>query len=184
MTGSDAPSHDRRLTAWPTSFEELWSTYQKPLAFFASRILRRNPGSAVVEDAVQEIIAKVVASRRRFRPEQNLRTWVYSIARNHCVDIVRSERRRSIVPMGDGAELISAAREPEGELIRNAEQEAVHNALGRLDSDDQSILFLRYFEEMSYAEIAEVVRRPEGTIRYRVHMAKSALKKRLEDLDG
>ena len=167
-------------SSWPQTFDDLWSTYQKPLAYFTSRLLGARPESELVEDAVQDVIVKAVGSKGRFTDGKSLRTWIYSIARNHCLDILRARKRRTIVPFGDGAELAERADGPEAEAIRTDETHEVRTVLSQLDPKDQAIMFLRYFEDMSYAEIASVIGRPEGTIRYRVHEVKARIRADLE----
>ncbi|NBC29489.1 MAG: sigma-70 family RNA polymerase sigma factor [Spirochaetes bacterium] len=167
-------------------FEELWHRYQQSLSYFVTRIMRhstRRDLSGDAEDAVQEIMFKVHRSLDRFDGSRSLSAWVYSIARNHCLDL----RRRRTIPLAHNApadldEMPSTeADDPERILLSNELRRTVDTFMSTLSKENRSILFLRFYEDLPYAEIAEVIGRPEGTVRYRVHELKQQLKAYLEE---
>lgn len=167
------------------AFEELWHRYQKPLSFFVTGLMGYTAVSDVAgsaEDAVQEIMLKVHRGLNSFDGSRSLSGWVYAIARNHCIDLRR--RRRTIpLPTKDEVDSIPARRgdNPEQRFLDDELKRTVDTFMSTLTEENRSILFLRFFEELPYAEIAEVVGRPEGTVRYRIHELKQHLRDYLEE---
>lgn len=161
-------------------FAAVWKRYARPLAYFVGATL----GEGEVEDVVQEIMLKLYRGGRRFDRSRSLSAWVYAVARNHCRD---ERRRRARRPRGvdeepgEGFEAAAGNEAgPEETLMAAETRRQIREAMRALPADDRLILFLHYFEELSGAEIADVVGRPEGTVKYRIHAAKKVLRRRLE----
>jgi RNA polymerase sigma-70 factor (ECF subfamily) len=177
------------------SFEELWHRYQRPLTFFVTGLLpRRGAGDVAreAEDAVQEIMLKVYKNLAHYDGRRSMSAWIYTIARNHCTDLRRKRRvlSMSLDDDADGAPPTAAAaaaaaeqryRTPEQAYLAQEVRRSIDTFMAELGSEDRSVLFLRFFEELPYAEIADVTGRPAGTVRYRVHELKKRLKDYLED---
>lgn len=164
-------------------FPRLWRKYHKPLLYFVKRRLAGVSG-AEPQDVVQDVMLKAYRSGDRYDGSRSFKTWLYAIARNHCIDIVRARRR----PGGREGEIgvdpdvvgAPSSSQPEEQVASEESRRRIRSAVDSLPDEDREILFLRYFEEMPYAEIADVVGRPEGTVRYRVHQIKSRLRQQLE----
>ena len=170
----------------PRTFEQLWERYHKPLTWFVSGYLgalRNGDRASEIDDAVQEIMVKVYRSIDRFDRRRNPSSWVYSIARNHCIDIQRRTRTRGVRAASDvRVELVAAPprEQPQERYLEREMHEEIDAYLGTLDDDDRTMLMLRFYEELPYAEIARSVGRPEGTVKYRIHEVKAGLKAWLE----
>jgi RNA polymerase sigma-70 factor (ECF subfamily) len=119
---------------------------------------------------MQETFLAVIRATARYEPRALVRTYLYGIAMN----LLAAERRR----IGrDSAEEV--AEEP----ATSSSPEAVlwvRQALARLDDGDREILMLREYEQLSYAEIAELVKAPLNTVRSRLFRARMALRECLE----
>jgi len=189
LVGEQAGSNDGVATSSET-FRVLWNRYQQPLAWFVGGYLggsRDDDLSSQVADAVQEIMLKVYRSLDRFDGRHATSTWVYSIARNHCIDLQRRRRARTpgVARRVDLDSLAAPAGQgPEERLLARESMEQIDALIRELDPDDRAVLMLRYYEDMSYAEIARAVGRPEGTIKYRVHVIKAWFRSRLEPHDA
>jgi RNA polymerase sigma-70 factor (ECF subfamily) len=121
------------------------------------------------EDAVQEAALKgyrALASCDRSRPFEG---WWFVIVRNCAKDLLRRRKARPSTVSIDQAELPSAGQD---HVERN---EALWEAIGRLDPPHQEILHLRYFADCSYREIAASLGIPEGTVMSRLHAARRSL---------
>jgi RNA polymerase sigma-70 factor, ECF subfamily len=151
------------------AFEELFARYREPIRGFFRRRLER-PERA--EDLTQETFLALIRATSRYEPRALVRTYLYGIA----LKLVAAERRkltRDDGPPGDsGAE---AATEDYSEVVL-----WVRQALQRLDSGEREILMLREYEQLSYAEIAELLRIPVNTVRSRLFRARSELRSQLE----
>lgn len=133
-------------------------------------------------DLSQEIFVSVHASVARFRGDSRLSTWIFRIARNHCINRLKYLGRRargratelSDVPEGVLAEHNDA--QPADEQISAREtQRMVQAAIADLPEEYRLLVVLRDVEGLSYGEIAAITEQPEGTVKSRLHRARSAL---------
>lgn len=111
-------------------------------------------------------------------------TWLYRLARNHCIDANRNRRRRREIFNRHAAALRSehrVLRGPQEELDRSETAAAVAAAIAHLQPNDRQIAFLRYFEELPVAGISEVMGMPTGTVKYRLHVVLDRLRRELEE---
>jgi len=150
-----------------SAFEELYARYSGPLYGFFRRRLE-NPQRA--EDLAQETFLAVIRGVSHYEPRALVRTYLYGIALN----LIASERRKQRGPQ--------VMADPASEPMTPGTQESglwVREALARLDLADREILMLREYEQLSYGEIAELLRIPVNTVRSRLFRARMALKERL-----
>ena len=125
----------------------------------------------------------------RFRPGSPVRPWLFSIVRNRCRDLLRRRRVRRAEPIeGDDEhwrpELVDQSQDPERDARRAELQRRVFAALATLASDHREILVLRDYHDLSYAEIAEVLGVPQGTVMSRLHRARKQLAAALGPLES
>ena len=150
------------------AFEELFARYRKPLYCLFWRRLN-NPTRA--EDLVQETFLAVIRAASRYEPRALVRTYLYGIALN----LLAAEQRKFSTSDTSGqfaAEPMTGG-DPEYVLW-------VRQAMKKLDSQDREILMLREYEQLSYSDIAEVLRIPVNTVRSRLFRSRLALKSHLE----
>jgi len=149
------------------AFEELYARYCGPLhGFFRRRLV--NPQRA--EDLAQETFLVVIRGAERYEPRALVKTYLYAIALN----VLAGERRK---------QKRDAASDPLGDPAVCGSQESglwVREALAKLDSREREVLMLREYEQLSYAEIAELLRVPTNTVRSRLFRARTAMKQQLE----
>ena len=147
------------------AFGELFSRYKQPVfGFFRRRVV----DAAVAEELTQETFLAVLGASARYEPSATFRTYLYAIGFN----VLRAHRRKATFrAMFAGV----AEREPEARNRLDAEL-VLRDAVGRLERVDREILLLREFEELSYAEIAELLKLPLNTVRSRLFRARTALR--------
>jgi RNA polymerase sigma-70 factor (ECF subfamily) len=125
-------------------------------------------------DVVQEVFIKAMREPRFFDADFKMQAWLYRVTRNLCFNLVRDRRRR------DGI-LASVPRSEEFladpiEVVFGSErQEEIIQAIGQLTEDHRTILLLRYYEDMSYAEIARALSIKLGTVMSRLSRARDRL---------
>jgi len=152
------------------AFEELFARYRAPIfGFFVRRISVRNRA----EDLVQETFTAVVHGARRYKPTALVRTWLYSIALKQISNERRRQGRSTTISLSE-----TLAEPPDG----RDEALWIRQALGALDPDEREILLLREYEQLSYQEIAELLKIPVNTVRSRLFRARMALKESLDPL--
>lgn len=118
---------------------------------------------------------------RRLQEPERLKAWLFGIARNTALNTLRREERSRLDYVDD--EVLEAIPDEEDDALDlHAEQAAqVHRALDEISPAHAEVLVLRYVEDLSYEEIAEVVGCRVGTVRSRLHYAKRALREAMED---
>jgi RNA polymerase sigma-70 factor (ECF subfamily) len=150
------------------AFEELFARYRKPLYGLFRRRLN-NPERA--EDLVQETFLAVVRAASRYEPRALVRTYLYGIALN----LLAVERRKFFTNSTSG----QSAPEPKTDGTPESGL-WVRQAMEKLDAPDREILMLREYEQLSYSDIAELLRIPVNTVRSRLFRSRLALKSYLE----
>lgn len=152
----------------PRAFEDLVRTMEAPLRYYAGSLA----GQASALDVLQE--AWIIAFRglRRLHDPEALRPWLYRIVHGIAVDRIRRDAARQ------RAEEVHRDGLPENEPPTFAAHEAaaIHRALDSLSTEHRDVLVLHFLEDFSLAEIAGIVRCPEGTVKSRLHHAKKAMK--------
>lgn len=128
------------------------------------------------EDLVFRAFERAVLKIDDFRPTGSFYYWIYTILLNfHRMDARKKSARKVSLVKGELPEVEDDGPNLFEEFTFRASAEAVRNAVSRLPGNYREVVVLRYFEEMSTAEIAKVAGIPEGTVRSRLHYAKDAL---------
>jgi RNA polymerase sigma-70 factor, ECF subfamily len=151
-----------------SALEELYSRYSGPLYGFFRRRLD-SPQRA--EDLAQETFLGVIRGASRYEPRALVRTYLYGIA----LKLLAAERRKQRKE--------TSAADPAAEAATAGTQESglwVREAMAKLDASEREILMLREYEQLSYADIADLLRLPLNTVRSRLFRARMALKNHLE----
>jgi RNA polymerase sigma-70 factor (ECF subfamily) len=133
--------------------------------------------SAEAEDALQEVFVQVYRSLSSFDPgKAAFTTWLYRVTFNYCLNH-RRKRRPFTLPLED----ISSALKSEFPSTRLAEEEVLQQAIGNLTDKQRAVVILRYFWDLPYAEIAQILDIPLGTVKSRIDLALKTLRKVLEE---
>jgi RNA polymerase sigma-70 factor, ECF subfamily len=126
------------------------------------------------EDVLQEVFVLVHRSLSTYNLHRGaFSTWLHRITINYCLN---HRRRRSLVSVSLD-EVVSASEFPGAQL---AEEEAVWQAIRRLSDKQQAVVILRYYWELSYAEVAQILEIPLGTVKSRLDLALKTLRQSLE----
>lgn len=161
------------------AFEELVRRHRDAIYRFVRWHLGA-PGSEA-EDVTQDVLIEVYRSLPRYEGRSRLKTWILGLAYNRCRQTRRSARsaRRLLVaePASDEAlrSLPDAAPDLDALVARREIQAEVRSAIERLGAEHREVVLLREIEELSYGEIASVLRIPVGTVRSRLHNARIEL---------
>jgi RNA polymerase sigma-70 factor (ECF subfamily) len=152
---------------------EAYSAHGSELYGFAVRSLG---DTGLAEEAVQETFLRAWRAGDRFDPQiGSLRTWLFAILRNVVIDLGRARAARPGVAEGG----IEPSVEPFDEALLSWQ---VEEALRRIGDDHRRVLVETYFRGRPYAEIAEEIGVPEGTVKSRVYYGLRALKVALEEI--
>jgi RNA polymerase sigma-70 factor (ECF subfamily) len=154
------------------SFSQLMHRYAGAVYGLAYRML----GNAQdAEDASQEIFLRAYANLARFDRSRRFSTWLLSIASNHCVDRLRRQRYSWLTLDDVAYTLPDTQRGPEAQALQQEQRKTVQRALEQLPENYRLVTVLRYWQDLSYQEIAEVTGLTESTIKTRLHRARHML---------
>ncbi len=171
------------------AFETLVERYQHRLVGVLAHLVGR-PEEA--EDLTQEVFLRIYRARKGYRPRAKFSTWLFTIANNLALNHLRSKGRNALVRLGTGEMTDTQQLQPASERLEAREgtpsaqmrkvelAEVVREALDVLGEDQKIAVLLNKFEEMSYAEIAEVMGRSEAAVKSLLARARNHLREQLE----
>ena len=163
------------------AFEELVRRHQRSLVNLVYRYLGRSDRA---EDGAQDVFLKIYQARTTWRPEAKFTTWMYRIAVNHCLNVIRDrakERAESLSTEDGDRELRDPRLRTPTDLMRQGElREAVRRALDRLPPNQRMAVLLYRYHEMSYREIAEALDTTEKAVKSLLARSKDNLKDHLK----
>ena len=162
------------------AWEEIVSLYTRRVYNLAYRFTSRTDAA---EDLTQEVFIRVYRSLEQYDPKQgDLQNWLMRLARNLIID---DYRRRQRAPQDTQAEdieghtyhLRAAGNTPQREMERRELGEQVQAAIDKLPPDLRTCVILRDIEELSYQEIVDLLKIPEGTVKSRINRGRIELAK-------
>lgn len=160
------------------AFGQLFDHFAPRLKGF---VIRSGAPAAQAEDIVQDVMMSVWRKAHLFDPERaQVSSWIYQIARNRQIDIVRKEGR----PMPEALKAEKDETEPDAGQVLALEQETdvLREALSRLNPDQRDMIEKAYLGELSHSDIAEATGLPLGTIKSRIRLGLDRLRHELKDL--
>jgi RNA polymerase sigma-70 factor (ECF subfamily) len=172
------------------AFQTLVLRYQDRVYNTAFRLIGDR---SLAEDLTQEVFFKAFKALNKFKGKSSFSTWLYRITVNACTSEWRkagAQKRGKEVSFPQGGDDPSGPSwEPAGEGGNPGEQAEVaernalvQKAISDLEEDYRTVVVLRDIEGFSYEEIADIIERPVGTVRSRLHRARSELKEKLKNL--
>ena len=163
-------------------FGELVERYQGRLVNYLQRLVRDLDEA---HDLAQEVFVRVYQALDRFDPQYRFSTWLFRVAQNAAIDVIRKRRFR-LVPLAqpdserpDGyRELELASDEPSAhDAIEGGERDQrVREAIETLPWEYKELILLRHYGELAYEEIAETKGMPLGTVKNKLFRARQLLK--------
>jgi len=174
------------------AYTELMRRYKKTVFFVILKLVNNNSGTA--DDLMMETFAKAFNRLSKYDPQKGaFGTWLGRIAINHAIDYTRKKKLQifSIDSSVEGAEgnsfvpsYPSEELDPEEIVIKNQRREAIHGLSQKLTPKYLELINLRFFQELSYLEIAEKLDIPIGTVKARLSRAKVLLRDMLGNEEG
>ena len=184
---------ERFHTGDTAAFEELLKRYQRPVFNF---ILRSTRDRDTAEELLQEVFLKVIQKSKDFQGNSKFSTWLYTLARNLCIDTGRKmvfRRHRSLdaplaaVGEGQPASLLDrvAGDGPHADrtVIGQDLQTRLQAAVDDLPDEQREVFLLRELERMPFKDIADVVGVPENTVKSRMRYALERLQRALAEYE-
>jgi len=169
------------------SFKDLYRRHSRGLYQF---IFWRSPRKDWVDEIAQDTWASLHNARERYQPRSSFRTYLYQIARNRLIDLLRQNHDLLASDMAKGAEEGGSTFEhmadcaqpglsPEAELEQKRQAADLHAAIRMLPGEQREALVLQQFNGMSLEEIAEMTGVPTETVKSRLRYAMRKLRQQL-----
>lgn len=167
------------------AFNMLFSKYQSQVVNIAFGLLSDREDAF---DAAQEVFVKVYKSIKNFNGQSSFTTWLYRITANTCSDFLRKRQRGgSVISLNTSVEenkdfdIEDESASVDAGIEQTERQTAVRNAIRELSEEHRLVITMCDLQDMSYEEIASVLKIPPGTVKSRINRARSALKKKLSE---
>lgn len=170
------------------AFKELYSRHSQGLYRF---IAWRAPRREWVDEIVQDSWTALHHARARYQPQASFRTYLYQIARNRLIDLLRQHQPLLASDLGQddkGAELFTQLADqthdglsPEAALIKKQQMAGLHAAIQALPGEQKEALILQQFDDMSLEEISQLADVPVETVKSRLRYAMRKLRQQLVD---
>ena len=173
------------------AFEALVRRFERPLFNFILRSVRDADRS---QELLQEVFLRVIQRAGEFQGGSKVSTWIYTIARNLCIDTSRKmvfRRHRSLdAPSGDDPEgptmmdrVVSATPLADREVIGGDLKERIARAVEELPDEQREVFLMRELQDLAFKDIAEIVGVPENTVKSRMRYALERLQRALAEYE-
>ena len=163
------------------AYADLMASYREPLYLL---LLRMTHNTTMASDLTVETFSKAFLQLHRYSPTGTFSSWLFSIGVNTYIDYLRKRKLdtvsiNSITRTSDGDfieyQIPSSQPNPEEMMIRMQRDAALKEIVDQLKEPYRQIIRLRYYEDLSYEDIAEQLKIPIGTVKVRLNRAKALL---------
>ena len=168
-------------TGDPTAYNELMKLYRDPLYFM---LYEKVGDQELAKDLTIESLGKAFKKLHLYVPNYVFSTWLFTVARNHCIDYLRKNKLPTVsidkmMLDEDGKrtnfDLISDMLNPEQEMEKKQRVAILRQIVDQLKPKYRALVKLRYFKEMTYDEIATTLDIPNGTVKAQLHRSREQL---------
>lgn len=169
------------------AFGELMERYRESVYFTMFKMVKNTDDA---DDLTIEAFGKAFNRLDQYSPSFAFSTWLFKIASNNCIDFIRKKRIKvTSMDTGfirDSGEIIyfdakSSTQNPEEAIIQSQKVKMMRNLVSKLKPRYRELVELRYFEELSYEEIAETLNLPLGTVKAQLFRARDFLANMIEN---
>ena len=172
-----ASSYRRFLDGDDKGLAEIVRNYSDGLILYLNGIVNN---ISVAEELMEETLYKLITKKPKFKEKYSFKTWLYTIGRNVAIDYLRHNSKISDTSFQDLENYLKDEDDLERLYIIEERKIIVHRALKKLNTEYRQVLWLLYFEGLSNAEAAIVMKKNTRQMKNLVYRAKSALKSELD----
>lgn len=168
-----ASSYRRFLEGDTHAFDTILEEYRDSLTFFINRYVRDIDAA---EDIAIDVFADLLVHRHRYNFSVSLKTYLFMLGRSRALNHLKRRGRLQMVDLSEVEGTLAAPDDPESALLTTERRRAVHTALAQLPPDMRAAVHLVYFEDLSYAETARVMKKSVKQIDNLLYRAKAVLR--------
>lgn len=159
------------------AFKEIVDSYSERLYWHVRRFLWSHEDT---DDLLQEIFVKVWSSLPSFRGDSQLYTWIYRIATNESLNFVQKQKIRSALRFESITPKIEEKIDEDTLMNGDQLQRELAKAVQRLPAKQRTVFIMRWFDDMSYEEISEILETSVGALKASYHFASEKIKADIE----
>ena len=168
-----ASLYDRYLKGDESSLNDLVEMYGDKLMLFINSFVGN---LSMAEEIMEDVFMELIVKKHHFKGESSFKTYLFQIGRNKALNEIKRNKRCTYIEEKE----VEDEKKLEDEMIKTEEQKHIHEALLKLPKDYKTVLYLLYFEDMSYEEIEKVMRKNNKQIKNLAYRARQSLKEILE----
>lgn len=162
-------------------FSELYDRYADKI--FAKCLgMLKDP--TLAEDAAQEIFLKIFLKLASFNHQAKFSTWVYAVAYNYCIDLIRRNKKiqQTLSIDDENAPQIADSTEISDAEFLEMDMQQLGKALDKIPADDRAMLILKYKDRLSIKELAEMSGKTENAIKMKLKRAKDKVREHYDKI--
>lgn len=161
-------------------FRILMQQYQQRLYFHIRRMVNSHEDT---DDVLQNVFLKVFKGIQNFKSESELYTWLYRIATNETITFLNKQKKRQSISMDDEQNIYAQKLVAEPDIEANLIQQKLKEAIGKLPEKQRLVFNMRYYEEMTYNQISDVLETSVGGLKASYHHAVKKIETYLRQTD-
>lgn len=159
------------------AFKELVNSYSERLYWHVRRLLCSHEDT---DDLLQDIFVKIWSSLSTFRGESQLYTWLYRIATNESLNFLQKQKIRAALQFESMTSKIEERIDEDTLMDGDQLQRDLMKAIQRLPSKQRTVFIMRWFDDLSYEDISEILGTSVGALKASYHFASEKIKAELE----
>lgn len=163
-----------------TAFNEVIKLYSQPLYWQIRRLVNRHDDA---NDILQDTFIKAWSSIENFRGDAKLSTWLYKIAINESLTFLSREQKRQNISIDGEASVILNAIEADRNVDGDALALELRKVVATLPEKQRLVFNMRYYDDMKYEQIAEILGTSVGGLKASYHLAVKKIEQHFENLD-
>ncbi len=176
---------DKDLVSWfsvkekkELAFTRIMEKYQEKLYWHVRRIVISHDDA---DDVIQNTFIKVWNNLDHFRKDSGLFTWLFRIATNEALTILKKQKRNKFLPWSDYENYLEENLESDEYFLGDAIAEKLQKAIIRLPEKQRLVFNMKYFEEMKYEDMAEILGTSVGALKASYHHAVKKIENYLKE---
>ena len=159
------------------AFGEIVESYSERLYWHVRRFLCSHEDT---DDLLQEIFIKIWSSLSSFRGDSSLYTWIYRIATNESLNFLQKQKIRAALRFESMSSKFEEKIDEDNGVDGNEAQKALMKAVQRLPAKQRTVFIMRWFDDLSYEDISEILGTSVGALKASYHFASEKIKTELE----
>ena len=177
-----ACSYRRFLDGDESAFDEIMEQYFRNLVFFLDRYVH---DVHAAEDLAMDVFSDLIVRRHRYNFRVPLKTYLFMVGRSRALDYLKHRRVIDFVELSEAEEADGEEKTPEENVLEKERQRTVNALLAKLPGKMREVIYLIYFEEMTYEEAGRVMKKNRKQVDNLLYRAKKELRLLLgEDGEG